>query len=40
MGQLNFEGEHLYGIRNGKGKEYLNDGQLKFEGEYWIFKWY
>ena len=29
-----FEGEYLNGERNGKGKEYNDDGQLKFEGEY------
>ena len=29
-----FEGEYLNGKRNGKGKEYYNDGKLKFEGEY------
>ena len=29
-----FEGEYFNGLRNGKGKEYYNDGQLKFEGEY------
>ena len=34
MGQLKFEGEYLNGKRNGKGKEYNNDGQLIFEGEY------
>ena len=31
---LEFEGEYLNGIRNGKGKEYYNNGELKFEGEY------
>ena len=29
-----FEGEYLNGQRNGKGKEYYNNGKLKFEGEY------
>ena len=29
-----FEGEYLNGKRNGKGKEYYDDGKLKFEGEY------
>ena len=29
-----FEGEYLFGKRNGKGKEYYYDGQLRFEGEY------
>ena len=31
---LEFEGEYLNGKRNGKGKEYYYDGNLKFEGEY------
>ena len=29
-----FEGEYLNGERNGKGKEYNDDGELKFVGEY------
>ena len=29
-----FEGEYLNGDRNGKGKEYYDNGKLKFEGEY------
>ena len=29
-----FEGEYLNGKRNGKGKEYYDNGKLKFEGEY------
>ena len=29
-----FEGDYLNGQRNGKGKEYYNNGKLKFEGEY------
>jgi len=33
-----FEGEYLNGKRNGKGKEYYDNGQLKFEGEYLIGK--
>jgi len=33
-GHLLFEGELLKGKRNGKGKEYYDDGGLKFEGEY------
>ena len=33
-GKLNFEGEYLNGLRNGKGKEYYINGKLKFEGEY------
>ena len=32
--QLIFEGEYLYGKKNGKGKEYYFVGKLKFEGEY------
>ena len=31
---LIFEGEYLNGKRNGKGREYYDDGKLKFEGEY------
>ena len=31
---LLYEGEYLNGKRNGKGKEYYNNGKLKFEGEY------
>ena len=31
---LIFEGEYLNGERNGKGKEYYDDGKLLFEGEY------
>ena len=30
---LIFEGQYLYGKRNGKGKQYWNN-QLEFEGEY------
>jgi len=29
-----FEGEYLNGERNGLGKEYYDNGKLKFEGEY------
>ena len=29
-----FEGEYLIGKRNGKGKDYYNNGKLLFEGEY------
>jgi len=29
-----FEGEYLNGKRNGKGKEYYDNGNLKFDGEY------
>ena len=32
--QMEFEGEYLNGKRNGKGKEYDNDGKLKYAGEY------
>ena len=32
-GELIFEGEYLFGIKNGIGKEFLNN-QLIFEGEY------
>jgi len=31
---LIFEGDYLNGIRNGKGKEYFNNGTLIFEGKY------
>ena len=31
---LAFEGEYLNGERNGKGKEYYKNGNIKFEGEY------
>ena len=31
---LSFEGEYLNGLRNGKAKEYYDNGKLKFEGEY------
>ena len=33
-GELLFEGEYLNKKRNGKGKEYYDDGKLIFEGEY------
>ena len=32
--ELIFKGEYLNGRRNGKGKEYHNNGRLIFEGEY------
>ena len=32
--KLTFEGEYLNGKRNGKGKEYDDNGRLIFEGEY------
>ena len=31
---LIFEGEYLHGKKNGKGKEFYENGQIKFEGEY------
>ena len=31
---LIFEGEYINGERNGKGKEYYENGKLRFEGEY------
>ena len=33
-GEVIYEGEYLNGKRNGKGKEYDYNGNLKFEGEY------
>ena len=33
-GKLEFEGEYSNGKRNGKCKEYNDNGELKFEGEY------
>ena len=32
--RLIFEGEYLYGKRNGKGIEYYKDGKIKFGGEF------
>ena len=32
--QIIYEGGYLNGKKNGKGKEYYNNGQLKFEGTY------
>ena len=32
--KLIFDGEYLNGEKNGKGKEYNDDGKLIFEGEY------
>ena len=32
--RLMHEGEYLNGERNGKGKEYNNDGKLEYEGKY------
>jgi len=32
--KLIFEGEYLNGKRNGKGKEYSENGEIKFEGKY------
>ena len=34
MNRLIFEGEYSNGLKNGKGKEYYDNGKLKFEGEY------
>ena len=31
---LVYEGEYLNGKKNGKGKEYYENGELRFEGEY------
>ena len=31
---MKFDGEYLNGERNGKGKEYHVNGELKFEGKY------
>ena len=31
---VKFEGEYLNGKRNGKGKEYYDNGELLFEGDY------
>ena len=31
---MEFEGEYVNGERKGKGKEYYEDGKLKFEGKY------
>ena len=31
---MRFEGEYLNDKRNGKGKEYEENGKLVFEGEY------
>ena len=33
-GILKFEGEYNNGMKNGKGKEFWNDGSLQFEGEF------
>ena len=32
--KLDFEGEFLYGQKNGKGKDYYNNEELSFEGEF------
>ena len=32
--KLLFEGKLIYGIKNGKGKEYDEDGNIQFDGEY------
>ena len=33
-----FEDEYLYGLKNGKGKEYGKGGQILFDGEYYFWK--
>ena len=33
-----YEGEYLNGKRNGKGKQYYPNGNLKFEGEFLNYK--
>ena len=45
---MKFEGEYINGKRNGKGKEYDENGELMFEGEFlngmrkenWKKSWY
>ena len=32
-GNLKFEGEYLYGLKTGKGKEYNEIGELTYEGK-------
>ena len=34
FGEFLYEGDYLNGKRNGKGKEYYNNGKQKFEGKY------
>ena len=34
IGNKIFEGEQLKGERNGEGKEYYDNGKLKFEGDF------
>ena len=34
INKLRFEGEYLNGKRNGKRKQYDDNGELRFEGEY------
>ena len=34
-----YEGEYLNGKRNGKGKEYYPNGNLKFEGKFLNYNW-
>ena len=31
---MKFEGKYLYGRKNGKGKEYYENGKVRLEGEY------
>ena len=35
INKLIYEGEYLNGRRHGKGKEFNNKGNIKFEGEYY-----
>ena len=32
INKIKFEGEYLYGLRNGKGREFNFDGELMYEG--------
>ena len=34
IGKLEYEGEYLNDEKNGKGKEYYSNGNIKFEGGY------
>ena len=34
IGKLEYKGEFLYDERHGKGKEYYQNYELKFKGEY------
>ena len=37
---VKFDGNYLNRRRDGKGKEYYNNGHLRFEGEYLNGKWW